>query len=131
MSRNLFCFCSKFSRKFFKWDVFQKLSPWHDKSGHEYREYYPKNVDDVHLQQVKLMTTENKMENYYYFQDFKTIYKKFNNLKEVISLINNSYKYDNAFVDKMILFINKLEEIKNDNFKDIIILVNDIILEKK
>ena len=84
---------------------------------------YTKSLNDIRLEQVKIIKSENKLENYFFFQDFnEPIYTKFNNLKEVISLINNAYKYENKFVDTIVLFIKKLEEIKNNRFRDIIIL---------
>ena len=71
------------------------------------------------------------MENYFYFQDIsEPIFTKYNNLKEIIALINNAYKYENKFVDIIILFIKKLEEINYNRFKDIIILVNNLLLFK-
>jgi len=92
---------------------------------------YTKSLDEVLLHQVKLIKSENKIENYFYFQDINgPIFTKFNNLKEVIALINNAYKYENKFVDKIILFTKKLEEINYDRFKDIIILVNNLLLFK-
>ena len=92
---------------------------------------YTKSLNDVSLEQVKLIKSENKMENYFYFQDFsKPIYTKFNNLKEVIALINNAYKYENKFVDTIILFIKKIEEINDNRFKDIIILLNNLLMNK-
>ena len=92
---------------------------------------YNKSLDDVLLQQVKLVKSENKIENYFYFQDInEPIFTKFNNLKEIIALINNAYKYENKFVDKIILFTKKLEEINYNRFKDIIVLVNNILLFK-
>ena len=93
---------------------------------------YTGHLDEVCLQQARLQKSENHMENYYYFQDINDpIYTKFNNLYEIISLINNAYKYENKFVEKLILFIKKLEEINNDKFKDIIILINDLLLFKE
>ena len=90
---------------------------------------YTKSPDEIRFEQVKLMKSENKLENYFYFQDYgEPIFTKFNNLKEVITLINNAYKYENKFVDKIILFIKKLELIKYNRFKDIIILVNNLLL---
>ena len=92
---------------------------------------YTKSLDDVLLHQVKLIKSENKMENYFYFQDIsEPIFTKYNNLKEIIALINNAYKYENKFVDIIILFIKKLEEINYNRFKDIIILVNNLLLFK-
>ena len=68
------------------------------------------------------------MENYFYFQDIsEPIFTKYNNLKEIIARINNAYKYENKFVDIIILFIKKLEEINYNRFKDIIILVNNLL----
>jgi len=92
---------------------------------------YTKTLDDVLLHQVKLNKSENKMENYFYFQDInEPIFTKYNNLKEIIALINNAYKYENKFVDKIILFTKKLEEINYNRFKDIIILINNLLLFK-
>jgi hypothetical protein len=92
---------------------------------------YTKSLDDVLLHQVKLVKSENKIENYFYFQDInEPIFTKFNNLKEIIALINNAYRYENKFVDKIILFTKKLEEINYNKFKDIIVLLNNILLFK-
>ena len=93
---------------------------------------YTDNLDEVCLQQVKLQKSKNHMENYFFFQDInEPIYSNFKCLYEIISLINNAYKYENKFVEKIILFIKKLEKINNDKFKDIIILINDLLLFKE
>ena len=69
---------------------------------------YTEHLDEVCLQQTKLQKSKNHSENYYYFQDLnEPIYTKFNNLYEIICLINNAYKYENKFVEKLILFIKK------------------------
>ena len=93
---------------------------------------YTEHLDEVSLQQTKLQKSKNHMENYYYFQDInEPMYTNFKSLYEIISLINNAYKYENKFVEKIILFIKKLEEINSDKFKDIIILINDLLLFKE
>ena len=93
---------------------------------------YIKSINDICLQQSKLIKSENHTENYYYFKDInEPICTNFDNLYDIISLINNAGKYENKFVETIILFIKKVEEIKKNKVKEIIILINDLLLFKE
>ena len=92
---------------------------------------YTNSIGDISLKKTCLKKSENYIEDYYYFKDSKEIiYSKLDFMKEVLSLMNNAFLYEDKVVDDIIIFIQKLEGI-DYNFKNIINLINDILLYKK
>lgn len=86
-------------------------------------------IDDICLRKTFLKKTENLIEDYYYFNDHKDIiYSKLDNMKEIISLMNNVYLYEDKVVDEFITFIKFIEN--NNSFVKVVELLNDILLYK-
>ena len=82
-------------------------------------------IDDICLRKTFLKKTENLIEDYYYFNDHKDIiYSKLDNMKEIISLMNNVYLYEDKVVDEFITFIKFIEN--NNSFVKVVELLNDI-----
>ena len=85
---------------------------------------YTQSIDHICLRKTFLKKTENLIEDYYYFNDNDIIYSKLENMKEIISLMNNVYLYEDKVVDEFISFIKFIEN--NKFFIDFINLINDI-----
>ena len=92
---------------------------------------YTSDIENICLKKTFSKKNYNISEKYYYFQDDKNnIHSKLENMKEIISLLNEAYLYEDKFVNDIISLIN-IKNFKDKNIKENIDLLIDIIKYKK
>ena len=82
---------------------------------------YTDSINKICLKKTFLTKSKNFLEEYQFFDDEKDfIYSKFENMKEILKLLNISYSYGDEFLDLIINFIKRFEEIAlNASFQEI------------
>lgn len=93
---------------------------------------YTDSINNICLKQINLKKSENQYIDYYYFSDSSVIYTKLDHMKEIISVINAAYVYEDKIVNILISFIKKLDKLNillKSEINEIQIIYN--ILKKK
>ena len=93
---------------------------------------YTDSINKICLKKTFLTKSKNFLEEYQFFDDEKDfIYSKFENMKEILKLLNISYSYGDEFVDLIINYIKRFDEITlNASFQEISETIEKIILNK-